>query len=70
MAEPRVLMFDQPSLGLAPRIVLEILGIVRGLRDDGIATRHERQDAVLLVQSAHSRKGVVGIAGCRWSLFQ
>jgi branched-chain amino acid transport system ATP-binding protein len=30
---PRVLLLDEPSLGLAPRLVAQILGLVRGLAD-------------------------------------
>jgi len=36
MAKPRLLLLDEPSLGLAPLIVKEIFGIVRGLRERGI----------------------------------
>ena len=46
MSRPRVLLLDEPSLGLAPRITAEIMGVVRGLRDDrephGAAGRAER----------------------------
>lgn len=33
---PRVLMLDEPSLGLAPRMVDELLSIVARIRDEGI----------------------------------
>ena len=36
MRRPRVLMLDEPSLGLAPRLVDTLLAIVRRLRDDGV----------------------------------
>ena len=36
MASPRLLLLDEPSLGLAPKVVREIVGIVRRLRDRGI----------------------------------
>ncbi len=36
MGRPRLLMFDEPSLGLAPRMVDELLAIVRRIRDDGV----------------------------------
>jgi branched-chain amino acid transport system ATP-binding protein len=36
MRHPRVLMLDEPSLGLAPRLVDTLLAIVRRLRDDGV----------------------------------
>src|ERR1022692_2668296 len=34
MAAPRVLLLDEPSLGLAPRMVAQIMDLVRQLRDD------------------------------------
>ena len=36
MAEPRILLIDEPSLGLAPVIVLEILDILRKLTEEGV----------------------------------
>ncbi|HYL87632.1 MAG TPA: ABC transporter ATP-binding protein [Burkholderiales bacterium] len=33
MAEPRLLLLDEPSMGLAPRLVAEIFACVRRLRD-------------------------------------
>ena len=34
MAAPRVLLLDEPSLGLAPRMVAQVMDLVRQLRDD------------------------------------
>jgi branched-chain amino acid transport system ATP-binding protein len=45
MAAPRLLMLDEPSLGLAPLIVRDILTIVRGLRDDGVSILLVEQNA-------------------------
>jgi len=45
MAAPRLLMLDEPSLGLAPLIVRDILSIVRGLRDDGVSILLVEQNA-------------------------
>src|SRR3981189_2259086 len=39
MSDPRVILLDEPSLGLAPLLVEEIFGIVRRLRDEGSLTR-------------------------------
>ncbi len=36
MGAPRLIMFDEPSLGLAPTIVQEVFAIVRRLHDDGL----------------------------------
>jgi branched-chain amino acid transport system ATP-binding protein len=35
MAKPKVLLLDEPSLGLAPKLVTAIFNIVRELRDEG-----------------------------------
>jgi branched-chain amino acid transport system ATP-binding protein len=34
MARPKLLLLDEPSLGLAPRTSAEIIGVIRQLRDD------------------------------------
>jgi branched-chain amino acid transport system ATP-binding protein len=36
LAAPRVLLLDEPSVGLAPRLVLDLLVGVRGLVDRGL----------------------------------
>jgi ABC-type branched-subunit amino acid transport system ATPase component len=36
MNRPRLLMLDEPSLGLAPRLVDDVLATVRRLREDGV----------------------------------
>ena len=38
MSEPKLLLLDEPSMGLAPRIVSEIFGIVKKLRDENNTT--------------------------------
>jgi len=35
MSEPEVIMFDEPSLGLAPKIVYDMFKIIISLRDEG-----------------------------------
>jgi benzaldehyde dehydrogenase (NAD) len=36
IGRPRLLMLDEPSLGLAPKMVDELLAIVRRIREDGV----------------------------------
>ena len=36
MSAPRLLMLDEPSLGLAPKMVAELLGIARRIADQGV----------------------------------
>ena len=45
MSKPRLLMLDEPSLGLAPRIVADILNIVKDLRDAGVSILLVEQNA-------------------------
>ena len=46
MAKPRLLLLDEPSMGLAPRLVAEIFACVRGLRDADTALLLVEQNAV------------------------
>jgi branched-chain amino acid transport system ATP-binding protein len=45
MGRPKLLMLDEPSLGLAPRIVKDILVIVEDLRHSGVAILLVEQNA-------------------------
>jgi branched-chain amino acid transport system ATP-binding protein len=46
VARPRVLLLDEPSLGLAPRLVAQIMGLVRHLADTlGLAVLLVEQNA-------------------------
>jgi branched-chain amino acid transport system ATP-binding protein len=45
MSSPRLLLLDEPSLGLAPLIVRDILAIVRQLRDEGVSILLVEQNA-------------------------
>lgn len=45
MAKPRLLMLDEPSLGLAPLIVREVLQVVASLRDRGVSVLLVEQNA-------------------------
>jgi branched-chain amino acid transport system ATP-binding protein len=52
MSAPRLLMLDEPSLGLAPLIVRDILNIVRKLRDDGVSILLVEQNARAALESS------------------
>jgi branched-chain amino acid transport system ATP-binding protein len=45
MSGPRLLILDEPSLGLSPLIVAEIFGLMRRLRDQGVAILVAEQNA-------------------------
>jgi branched-chain amino acid transport system ATP-binding protein len=52
MAQPRLLLLDEPSLGLAPMMVREILRIVASLRDIGVSIVLVEQNARAALQTA------------------
>lgn len=52
MARPKLLMLDEPSLGLAPLIVREVFEIVRSLREAGVAILIVEQNARAALQIA------------------
>jgi branched-chain amino acid transport system ATP-binding protein len=52
MARPRVLMLDEPSLGLAPLVVREIFHIIAALRETGVAILLVEQNARAALQVA------------------
>jgi branched-chain amino acid transport system ATP-binding protein len=52
MAQPRLLLLDEPSLGLAPLIVREIFSIIASLRASGVAILLVEQNARAALQIA------------------
>ena len=52
MARPRLLMLDEPSLGLAPLIVREIFRIIARLREQGVSVLLVEQNARAALQIA------------------
>jgi len=46
MAQPKLLLLDEPSLGLAPRIVQQLFEIIAGIRGQGATV-------LLVEQNAH-----------------
>ena len=55
LAKPRVLLLDEPSLGLAPRIVAQIFGLLRQLVD------REGLSVLLVEQNARSALSVADV---------
>ena len=52
MSSPRMLLLDEPSLGLAPNLVREILQLMAKLRDEGLTILLIEQDAVAALKIA------------------
>jgi branched-chain amino acid transport system ATP-binding protein len=52
MGRPTLLLLDEPSLGLAPKVVADIFRVIRTLRDRGIAILLVEQNARAALQLA------------------
>ncbi|WP_076999826.1 ABC transporter ATP-binding protein [Variovorax sp. KK3] len=52
MAQPRVLMLDEPTLGLAPLIVQEIAAFIRHIRSTGVSVLLAEQNAEMALAVA------------------
>lgn len=67
MAKPKLLMLDEPSLGLAPLIVREIFNVLGRLRKTGVAILLVEQNARAALQLADSgyvlETGEIALAG-------
>jgi branched-chain amino acid transport system ATP-binding protein len=68
VSRPRLLLLDEPSLGLAPLVVREIFGIVRRLNEErGLTVLVVEQNAVVALDSSHTgyvlEAGRVALAG-------
>jgi branched-chain amino acid transport system ATP-binding protein len=67
MMRPKLLMLDEPSLGLAPQIVRTILNALRQLADEGLAVLLVEQVAMAALSVADNahvlRNGEVALSG-------
>ncbi len=53
MGRPKLLLLDEPSLGLAPKIVVKIFEVVRTLNEEGMAILLVEQAARMALKLAH-----------------
>lgn len=53
MAKPRLMLMDEPSLGLAPKIVEVIFEIIRKVNEQGVAILLVEQNATAALSVAH-----------------
>ena len=52
MARPRLILFDEPSLGLAPTVVEAVFGIIAGIQREGTTVLMVEQNAYMALKLA------------------
>ena len=74
MGEPRLLILDEPSLGLSPLLVEEMFALIGRLNQDGLAILLVEQNVVQSLAIAHRayvlENGRIGLAGNAGDLAQ
>ncbi len=55
MARPKLLLLDEPSLGLAPKLVMQLFDVIRGIHQEGVTI-------LLVEQNAYQALRVAGRA--------
>jgi branched-chain amino acid transport system ATP-binding protein len=74
MGQPRLLMLDEPSLGLAPKMIREIGKIVRQVHEQGVTVLLVEQNTRLALDVAHTcyvlETGSVAACGITRELMQ
>ena len=74
MAEPRLLILDEPSLGLSPLLVEEMFALIARINAEGLAIVLVEQNVVQSLSIAHRayviENGVVALSGAAVELMQ
>jgi branched-chain amino acid transport system ATP-binding protein len=74
MADPKMLLLDEPSLGLAPLVTKQLFDILRGLHDTGVAIVLVEQNARMALELADRayvmERGAVTLEGRAADLLQ
>ena len=69
MGKPRLLLLDEPSLGLAPLIVNRIFDVIRRLKDSGVTillVEQNARKALAVADRAYVLEtGLIGLSGTR-----
>jgi branched-chain amino acid transport system ATP-binding protein len=67
MSEPKLLMFDEPSLGLAPKLVTQVLELIQSIAARGVTVLLVEQNVQNALELCHRgyvlENGTVGLTG-------
>ena len=74
MSNPKLLLLDEPSLGLAPRVKDKIFEAIEQIKQEGTTTLLVEQDAVLAMEVADTihvlEEGKIEMSGTREELMR
>ena len=74
MAKPKLIMMDEPSLGLAPLVVKGIFDIIRTINESGITVLLNEQNANMALKTAHwgyvMETGTITMQGTGMELYE
>ena len=74
MAKPKLIMMDEPSLGLAPLVVKDIFSIIRTVNENGIAVLLNEQNANMALKAASRayviETGSIALTGSGYELLK
>ncbi len=59
MAKPKLMLIDEPSEGLAPKIVQEIMGIIKKLQQDGVTILLVEQHVELAMRLSENQRAYI-----------
>ena len=67
MAEPKLLILDEPSLGLSPLLVEELFSLIKSINEDGLAILLVEQNVARSLEVASRayvmEQGCISLAG-------
>ena len=52
MSRPRLILLDEPSMGLAPKLVAEVFALLRGILTEGVSILLVEQNAKMALKSS------------------
>jgi branched-chain amino acid transport system ATP-binding protein len=74
MARPKLLLLDEPSMGLAPIMVEKIFEVIRGVSETGVTILLVEQNARLALEASQRacvmESGVISMVGASHELLQ
>ena len=74
MSRPRLLLLDEPSMGLAPLMVEKIFDTVRMVSEEGVTVLLVEQNAKLALEASHRgyvmESGLITLADCARTLLE